>query len=362
MLFIANYLLFVDNGRPWHRLELFLVDSYFIPSSYSRIVARELGLQEKELPRLLRKTDLPVEILMPGDETRLTGRQQLQVLDNAQGMLARPELGLRLGRQLQPSAHGPLGYLAMSSPDVISSLEALRDFLPARLPLVKLDLDLQLDWLCCSLEIKLEANPEEQRILQESFALVIQSFVEAILGRQVTEAQIEMAHPRPAYHAVYADYMHSPVDFACSGNRYLLPANLARVSNVSGDPESYALAQNLCLKLLEQVPPTAVSTADRVRHILLMRTPGSVTETDVARAMYISKRTLARRLEQEGNSYRQIREKLLAEMAARHLQESGMSVEAVAALLGYNDAAAFHKAFRRWYGQSPGQFRRITVA
>jgi AraC-like DNA-binding protein len=94
----------------------------------------------------------------------------------------------------------------------------------------------------------------------------------------------------------------------------------------------------------------------------LMRTPGSVTETDVARAMYISKRTLARRLEREGNSYRQIREKLLAEMAARHLQESGLSVEAVAALLGYNDAAAFHKAFRRWYGQSPGQFRRMTNA
>jgi AraC-like DNA-binding protein len=77
--------------------------------------------------------------------------------------------------------------------------------------------------------------------------------------------------------------------------------------------------------------------------------------------MYISKRTLARRLEREGG-YRQIREKLLAEMAARHLQESGLSVEAVAALLGYNDAAAFHKAFRRWYGQSPGQFRRMTNA
>jgi len=338
------------------------MDSYFIPSSYSRIVARELGLQERDLPRLLRKTGLPVDILLPGDETRLTGRQQLQVLDNAQGMLASPELGLRLGRQLQPSAHGPLGYLALSSPDLITSLESLRDFLPARLPMVKLDLALQDDWLCCSLEIKLEANREERRILHECFALVIQSFVEAILGREVTESTIEMAHPRPAYHAVYADYMHSPVSFACTGTRYLLPAKLARVSNVSGDPASYALAQDLCLKLLQQVPHTAVSSADRVRHILLMRTPGSVTETDVARAMYISKRTLARRLEREGDSYRQIREKLLSEMAARHLQESGLSVEAVAAMLGYNDAAAFHKAFRRWYGQSPGQFRRMTNA
>lgn len=335
------------------------MDSYFIPSSYSRIVARELALQEKDLPRLLRDTGLPVEILLPGDETRLTGRQQLQLLDNAQGMLDRPELGLRLGQQLQPSAHGPLGYLALSSPDLMTALESLRDFLPARLPMVKLDLQLGGDLLCCSLEIKLEANREQQRIFHECFALVVQSFVEAVLGRPVIEAKIEVAHPRPAYYAAYEDYLHSPVEFSCDGNRYLLPGRLARVPNVSGDPELYSLAQELCLKLLNQVPDVALSTTDRVRHMLLMRTPGSITETDVARAMFISKRTLARRLEQEGSSYRRIRETLLAEMAARHLQESGLSVEAVAAMLGYNDAAAFHKAFRRWYGQSPGQFRRL---
>lgn len=335
------------------------MDGGFIPSSYSRIVARELGLQERELSKLLRNTGLPVDILLPGDETRLTGRQQLQVLDNAQRLLNVPELGLRLGQQLQPSAHGPLGYLALSSPDLITSLESLVDFLPARLPLVKLDVTVDQEWLACELTIRLQANREEQRTLHECFALVIQSFSEAILGREVTEARIEMTHSRPDYHEIYADYLHSPVIFDSAADRYLLPVALARVSNASGDSESYAMAQDLCRKLLEQVPQAALSTTDRVRHLLLMRTPGSVTEADVARAMYISKRTLARRLEREGASYRQIREKLLSEMASRHLQESGLSNEAIAALLGYNDAAAFHKAFRRWYGQSPGEFRRL---
>jgi AraC-like DNA-binding protein len=94
---------------------------------------------------------------------------------------------------------------------------------------------------------------------------------------------------------------------------------------------------------------------------LLSQPAGTVTETDVARAMFISKRTLARRLEAEGTSYRAIREALMSELAARHLRESGLTVEAVAALLGYNDTAAFRKAFRRWHGQAPSAFRARGV-
>jgi AraC-like DNA-binding protein len=121
------------------------------------------------------------------------------------------------------------------------------------------------------------------------------------------------------------------------------------------------MAQALCLKLLGQVPDVALSTGDRVRRLLLGSTPGSVTETEAARAMFVSKRTLARRLEAEGTSYRRIREGLLSELAARHLRESSLTVEAVSAMLGYGDTAAFRKAFRRWYGTSPTAFRAGAV-
>jgi AraC-like DNA-binding protein len=335
-------------------------DRYFIPSSYCRIVARELGLQERDLARLLQGTGLSAEILLPGDETYITGRQQLRVLDNAQYMTATPEFGLRLGRRLQPSAHGPLGYLALSSPDLITSLESLRDFLPVRLPVVQLDVSSDRDWVICTLTIKLEANADEQRMLQECFAMVIQSLVESVLGREVNNARVELAHASPPYHRLYRKYLHSQVKFGRPLNTFRLPAKLARQPNASGDPESYALAQDLCRKLLDQVPKSALSTADRVKHLLLSKTPGTVTETEVARAMFVSKRTLARRLEREGDSYRAIRERLLSELAARHLRESTLTVESVATLLGYNDTAAFRKAFYRWYGQAPSEFRNNT--
>ncbi len=332
-------------------------DSFFIPGSYCRIIARELGLQERDLARLLRGTGLSPEILLPGDETYITGRQQLRVLDNAQYMTATPEIGLRIGRQLQPSAHGPLGYLALSSPDLMTSLESLRDFLPVRIPFVRLELTTDSNWVNCALAVKLEASADELRLLHECFAMVIQSLVESVLGHEVSDARIELNHSRPAYHRMYRQYLHAPVYFGCSSNTFRLPAKLARQANASSHPESYALAQQLCLKLLEQVPKTALSIADRVKLLFLSKTPGDVSEVDVARAMFVSKRTLARRLDSEGTSYRAIRERVLSELAARHLCESGLTVESVATLLGYNDPAAFRKAFYRWYGQSPSEFR-----
>ena len=85
--------------------------------------------------------DEAVDVLLAGDESRLTGRQQVQVLRNARTIAGAPELGLRIGRQLKPASHGPIGYLALSSPDLLTALQSLRDFLPLRIPFAQLDIN-----------------------------------------------------------------------------------------------------------------------------------------------------------------------------------------------------------------------------
>ena len=331
---------------------------FFITSSYSRIIARELRLQERDLPGLLRGTGLPLQVLQPGDQTRLSGSQQLRIIRNARAFSSSPQLGLQLGRQLQPSAHGPIGYLALSSPDLVTALQALRDYLPLRIAFAQLDLELGAHWLHCTLELRLDAPTAERRMLLECFALLLQALVESVLGKPPAGARFEFAFPAPDYRATYRDYFHVPTAFSCAQSRLLLPAPLAYTANASGDPESYRLARDLCQRLLAQVPPRSLSTTDRVRRLLLSMPPGAATEEEVARALFVSKRTLARRLAREGSGYRRLREQLLAELAARHLQDSRLSVDSVAALLGYHDAANFRRAFHRWFGMAPRDFRR----
>jgi AraC-like DNA-binding protein len=106
------------------------------------------------------------------------------------------------------------------------------------------------------------------------------------------------------------------------------------------------------------MPACELSAADQVKRHLLSAPIGSLTATDVASAMFITKRTLQRRLERDGTSYRETTEELHSELAGRHLRESDQVVESIAVLLGYFDTSAFRKAFRRWYGQSPEEYRR----
>ena len=328
-----------------------------IPSTYSRIIARMLGLQERDLDRLLVGTGLPTEILLPGDDTHISGDQQLRILENGRRIMGAPDFGLRLGRQLQPSSHGPLGYLALSSPDLMSSLQSLRDYQPVRLPLAAFAIDLDRDWLCCTLEIKVEATPDMSRIITEGFALIIQSLVEAVLGRDAQEAVIQFEYPEPSYVDHYGEYLHAPYCFDCPKSTYRIPVELAYSTNSSGDTESYRVAQDLCNSLLAQTPAATRSMSDRVRTLLLAQPRVSVTEDEVARALFVSKRTLVRRLARENSTYREIKAQVVSDLARRCLLESRQSMDSIATLLGYYDAAAFRKAFRNRHGMAPGAYR-----
>ena len=177
------------------------------------------------------------------------------------------------------------------------------------------------------------------------------------MGRELVETQIALVHEKPAYHAKYADYLHAPVEFSSPVNVFRIPTALARLTNAAGHSESYAVARDLCRTLLKKTPDPALPTRGQVERLILSSPMGSLTADDVAQAMFVTKRTLQRRLGQEGTSYRAITETLYAALADRHLHEPNLTVETVAILMGYNDTAAFRKAFHRWYGQSPGEYR-----
>ncbi|EAQ98150.1 helix-turn-helix domain-containing protein [Congregibacter litoralis] len=338
--------------------------AFLLPSTYSRIIARVARLQERDLGKLLMGTGLPEAILMPGDETFISGDQQLQIMKNGRELLGSADFGLRLGEQLQPSAHGPLGYLALCSPDLISALFALRDYLPLRMPWVAVDIAVSRERIHCELRLQMsiDDNAFAQVTVAECFAMVLQSFVEAVLRRPATEAIISFAHRPPPHEKFYDKFLHAPYRFGKGQTSYVLPGELANAANATSDNASYRLTQQLCNSLLEQTPRSSSSMADRVRTLMLLRPIDSIAEPDIARALFVSKRTLARRLEKEGTSYRALKDQFLAELARRYLQEPRQTVEGVAASLGYHDAAAFRKAFKRWTGMTPRLYRQRPAA
>jgi AraC-like DNA-binding protein len=84
---------------------------------------------------------------------------------------------------------------------------------------------------------------------------------------------------------------------------------------------------------------------------------GRVVVDDVARSLGMSKRTLARRLADEGLNFTEILEQLRRDLAVRYLDDRKLHISQIAWLLGFNEVSAFTHTFKRWTGKTPSQLR-----
>jgi AraC-like DNA-binding protein len=191
--------------------------------------------------------------------------------------------------------------------------------------------------------------------------MVFVACAEFIIGRPLTDARIDFSFAKPNYSQVYSDYFAGSYQFSASHSSIKIPLETCHIVNVSANHENYVLAMKQCETMLSQLKSHKCSTTYQLQKMMLSQPLGTLSEEDAAAALFISKRTLARRLEKEGSSYMDIREKLLSEQASSYLRDSQMSVEAIASLLNYHDSANFRRAFKRWFNVSPKDYRQQFV-
>ena len=123
------------------------------------------------------------------------------------------------------------------------------------------------------------------------------------------------------------------------------------------DPILHSILRRNAEELAAHLPETDTVVAE-VQRLLVTRIAQGEPEIEaVARSMGTSVRSLQRRLSAAGTSYQQVLDSTRREAAGRHLADRALSITEVAYLLGYSEPAAFHRAFRRWYGSTPQEFR-----
>lgn len=98
--------------------------------------------------------------------------------------------------------------------------------------------------------------------------------------------------------------------------------------------------------------------ATRVRAALRAALPEQRPLPEIARALFLSPRTLHRRLEEEGASFRAIKDGVRRDLAIERLVKTSLPLSHIAAELGYADASAFYRAFAGWTGVGPREYRR----
>ncbi|MDD9969136.1 MAG: AraC family transcriptional regulator ligand-binding domain-containing protein, partial [Myxococcales bacterium] len=319
-----------------------------MPSSYFSLILREHGASGRDQATLLTGTGLSEATLSATPEISL-GQQLRQIRNVAQ--MRGPTWSLATGSRLHPSTHGPIGLAAVSAPSLRDALKVMERFSQVRSPHFRLRVRMGASEVRIVPEDLVALTSEEQGPLIDIVLLSTQGLIEAILGRPLQGARFELPYRPGDDVGRYAEYFHAPLRFACPEPAIVFPSSWLAVRSPLADPAPFRAAVR-ALGMRERALYGDRVLVARVER-LLARRGARLQVQSAATLLGVSTRTLTRKLANEGTSFHTLREASLKATALAMLSDRELSIAEVAYAIGYEDAANFGRAFRRWFGVSP---------
>ena len=124
------------------------------------------------------------------------------------------------------------------------------------------------------------------------------------------------------------------------------------------DPRLHAILCRYADATVTELPEPG-SVTERVRRVVSeLLSSGELAQRETAQRLGMSSRTLSRRLAEEGTTFRGLVDDARKRIALRALAEERLSIAEIAELSGFYDGPSFFRAFRRWTGLTPRQYRR----
>lgn len=334
----------------------FMFDWDLLRNASSVYVMTRLA-EERGMPAAacLSGTNLPAgRTLAPHSE--LTARDELAVVRNLLAGLGRePGLGVEAGSRYHIWQYGPWGLTLLSSRTLREAAEVAVQYLGSAFGFGQLTFEESGGEARLVLDV--HDVPEDVRSFLAERALTgIRMMGRELFATGVPVRRIAFRHAKPADISRYVDVFGVEPVFGAPRNEIAFDSAYLDVPLPQADEWARSTCEHVCRDLLAR-RQARTGVAGAVRD-LLVRNPGEVPDqAAVATELFMSPRTLSRRLYAEHTSFRALLDEVRQLLSELLLDHTDMTTEQVAARLGYAEAASFIRAFRRWKGCPPQEYR-----
>jgi AraC-like DNA-binding protein len=202
-----------------------------------------------------------------------------------------------------------------------------------------------------------------QRVFAHELLLMLLYGVSCwLVGRRIPILRTEFSYPEPLHSAEYRLMYCADLHFGRPNTSIAFEASYLELPVVQNERSIKEFLRTAPESILLKYK-NGSSLSAKVRRRLRQFAPGEAPDFEsLAQELNLTPATMRRRLHEEGASYQSIKDQLRRDLAISYLSHSSRSVMDIALELGFSERSAFHRAFRKWTGAAPGEFRRTLQA
>lgn len=284
-----------------------------------------------------------------------------RALDLAESEFCDPNIGISIGQTMQIQHVGVLGMLIMQCSHAAEVMELQTRFQTLTGNSLISEYQRHGDELVMCLKKAAGVTQYQRHACEYNLAGWLH-LKEMLLGSDEQANWVELPYPKPEDDTAQQALFRAPIRYDATTLRIGFDAAYAELPLMAQDAQLKAVLEQQATQRLRELQGSQADSDPeiaRIKQMITDRLPhGPPPIEDIAESSKVSVRKLQRMLQSQNINFKQIVDQLRCELAKTYMANPQMSLVDVALMLGFAEQSSFTRAFRRWYGISPGEYRR----
>ncbi|NRB41985.1 MAG: AraC family transcriptional regulator ligand-binding domain-containing protein [Pseudomonadales bacterium] len=327
-----------------------------IPVHYHPIVLLEYYQKQGLNTEALLKDGHIASKILHDDKAKLSYSQFTYLLQQGQDILQRPALGLEFGRMLPPSSNGLLlGMSLIASENIAQAIDLAMRYKKSVAPVNTLSLHHAKEYSYVQCVSAIDESEFSQIYIEICFSCLYTG-LRQIMPDIAPQIAFEFSYAEPAYKEAYTKHLNANIKFNCVQNRIILKSRFLHATLPMANKRIITEAMQM-MDAIHGDADHRLGFVELINRLLRDVEPGSASLEDLAENLCTSVSSLKRRFSMHHTSFQKLLDKLRMEEACQLLEQDQLSIADIAHRIGFSDAASFRKAFKRWTGETPQDYR-----